>query len=76
MKPELKRTTIYLTEEQHEALRQVAFKKRTSMAELLRRAALEVIEDEEDIREGSKALADDAQDTVAWTEYLAGRKDC
>lgn len=74
MKPVLKRTTIYLTEEQHEALRQAAFNKRTSMAELLRMAALEVIEDEEDLREGDTALAD-AQDTVTWPEYLAGRKD-
>ena len=37
----LKRTTIFLTEEQHEGLRRLAFEQRTSMAKLLRDAALE-----------------------------------
>lgn len=73
MKPVLKRTTIYLTEKQHEALRQMAFKKRTSMAELIRMAALEIIEDEEDIREGNTALADE-QDTMSWYEYVKKRE--
>src|SRR3990172_3187999 len=45
----LKRTTIFLTEEQHERLRRLAFEQRTSMAKLLRDAALEILEDEEDI---------------------------
>ena len=39
----LKRTTIFLTEEQHEKLRQLAFEQRTSMAKLLRDAALEIM---------------------------------
>ncbi|MBI4337524.1 MAG: hypothetical protein HY683_06830 [Chloroflexi bacterium] len=52
----LKRTTIFLTEEQHERLRRLAFERRTSMAKLLRDAAVEILEDEEDIREGLKAL--------------------
>ena len=47
----LKRTTIFLTEEQHERLRRLAFEQRTSMAKLLRDAALEILEDEEDMRE-------------------------
>ena len=54
----LKRTTIFLTEDQHERLRRLAFEQRTSMAKLLRDAALEILEDEEDIQEGLKALAD------------------
>ncbi len=54
----LKRTTIFLTEEQHEGLRRLAFEQRTSMAKLLRDAAVEILEDEEDIREGLKALSD------------------
>ena len=53
----LKRTTIFLTEEQHERLRRLAFEQRTSMAKLLRNAAVEILEDEEDIREGLKALS-------------------
>lgn len=68
----LKRTTIFLTESQHERLRRVAFERRTSMASLLREAALEVLEDEEDIQEGLKALADE-QGTMTWREYQARR---
>ena len=68
----LKRTTIFLTEEQHERLRRLAFEQRTSMAKLLRDAALEVLEDEEDIREGLEALAD-KKDTVTWEQYQPQR---
>ena len=69
----LKRTTIFLTEEQHERLRRLAFEQRTSMAKLLRDAALEILEDEEDIREGLKALADE-EDTITWEQYKLKRK--
>ncbi|MFC2022357.1 hypothetical protein ACFLTR_04020 [Chloroflexota bacterium] len=69
----LKRTTIFLTEEQHERLRRLAFEQRTSMAKLLRDAALEILEDEEDIWEGVKALADE-EGTVTWEQYRLGRK--
>jgi predicted DNA-binding protein len=47
-KTNLKRTTIFLTEEHHEALRKMAFEKRTSMANLIREAVLDMIELEED----------------------------
>ncbi len=69
----MKRTTIFLTEEQHEKLRTLAFQQRTSMAKLLRDAALEIIEDEEDIREGLKALAD-KKGTISWERYKKTRK--
>lgn len=68
----LKRTTIFLTPEQHESLARVAFQRRTSMAKLLREAAMEILEDEEDIREGLKALDDEAG-TVTWKEYQKSR---
>jgi predicted DNA-binding protein len=68
----LKRTTIFLTEEQHERLRRLAFEQRTSMAKLLRDAALEILEDEEDIREGLKALSD-TEGTITWREYQQRR---
>ncbi|MDO8690807.1 MAG: hypothetical protein Q7R39_12485 [Dehalococcoidia bacterium] len=68
----LKRTTIFLTENQHERLRRLAFERRTSMAGLLREAALEVLEDEEDIQEGLKALADGVA-TISWGEYQRSR---
>lgn len=73
METKLKRTTIFLTEEQHETLRRLAFEKRSSMASLLREAALEIIEDEEDIREGLKALAGE-KGTVTWEQYQKKRK--
>jgi predicted DNA-binding protein len=68
MATNLKRTTIFLTEEQHERLRRLAFEQRTSMAKLIRDATLEILEDEEDIREGLKALAD-KRGTVTWETY-------
>ena len=70
----LKRTTIFLTEEQHERLRRLAFEQRTSMAKLLRDAALEILEDEEDIRQGLKALAD-GEGTITWEQYQRQRKE-
>ena len=70
----LKRTTIFLTEEQHERLRRLAFEQRTSMAKLLRDAALEILEDEEDIREGLEALADE-EGTVTWEQYQRQRAE-
>ena len=68
----LKRTTIFLTEEQRERLHRLAFEQRTSMAKLLRDAALEILEDEEDIREGLKSLADD-EGTITWEQYQRKR---
>ena len=74
MATNLKRTTIFLTEEQHERLRNLAFKQRTSMAKLIRDVTLEILEDEEDIREGLKALAD-KKGTVTWATYQRHRKE-
>jgi hypothetical protein len=42
------------------------------MAGLLREAALEIIEDEEDIREGLKALAA-KEGTITWKQYQESR---
>ena len=70
----LKRTTIFLTEEQHERLRRLAFEQRTSMAKLLRDAAMEILEDEEDIREGLKALSDE-EGTLSWEQYQKSRQE-
>jgi predicted DNA-binding protein len=68
----LKRTTIFLTEEQRERLRRLAFEQRTSMAKLIRDAAVEILEDEEDVREGLAALADE-EGTVTWEQYQRQR---
>ena len=68
----LKRTTIFLTEEQHERLRRLAFEQRTSMAKLIRDATLEILEDEEDIREGLRAL-EDKRGTLDWETFKRER---
>ncbi len=72
MATNLKRTTIFLTEEQRERLRRLAFEQRTSMAKLLRDAALEILENEEDIHEGLKVLADE-EGTITWEQYQRKR---
>ena len=71
----LKRTTIFLTEEQHERLRCLAFEQRTSMAKLLRDAALEILEDEEDIREGLKVLEEGDEGSVTLEELERRRAE-
>jgi hypothetical protein len=43
-----KRTTIFLTPEQHERLRRIAFEKRTSMAKLIRDELVEMLRRTED----------------------------
>ncbi len=70
----LKRTTIFLTTDQHERLRRLAFERRTSMAKLLRDAALEIMEDEEDIGEGLLALTSE-EGTVTWQQYQQDRRE-
>lgn len=74
MAASLKRTTIFLTEDQLEKLRQLAFIRRTSMSQIIRDAAMELLEDEEDIREGLRALAD-ARSTLSWKDYQTNRME-
>ena len=71
----LKRTTIFLTEEQHERLRRLAFEQRTSMAKLVRQAILESFEDEEDIREGLKVLEEGDEGSVTLEELERRRAE-
>ena len=74
MSPRPETITIFLTEEQHEGLRHLAFEQRTSMAKLLRDAALEILEDAEDIQEGLEALADN-ESTITWKQYQRNRQE-
>ena len=71
----LKRTTIFLTEEQHERLRRLAFEQRTSMAKLVREAILEIFEDEEDIREGLEVLEEGDEGSVTLEELERRRAE-
>ena len=74
----MKKTMIYLSEEIHEGLRQLAFEEKTSVAELIRRAIDAVYgEDIEDIRDMEKELAHyraDPGHAIEFEEYLRQRK--
>jgi hypothetical protein len=65
----LKRTTIFLTEEHRETLRRIAFERRTSMANLIREVVLEIIEDDEDIREVLKAREEGDEGSISLEEF-------
>lgn len=63
-----KRTTVSLRPEEYEVLRFVAFKRKTSVAGLVRELIRELLEDEEDIKDGLKAL-EDKGNTLDWETF-------
>lgn len=73
MKDTLQRTTIFLTRDQHESLRTLAFKKRKSMSQLLREATLEMLEDEEDL-ESAQRIMDNDEELISFKGYNSKRK--
>jgi len=73
MKDTLQRTTIFLTRDQHECLRTLAFKKRKSMSQLLREAILEMLEDEEDL-ESAQRIMDNDEELISFKKYNSKRK--
>jgi predicted DNA-binding protein len=73
MKDTLQRTTIFLTKNQHERLRLLAFQRRKSMAQLIREVALEILEDEEDLK-SALTIMDDDEDMITFEEYNNKRK--
>ncbi len=74
----MKKTMIYLPEELHEGLRQLAFEHRTSMAELVRRAVQaaygEVIEDIRDAEAELAGYLKDPSSAISLDDFLAERK--
>jgi hypothetical protein len=70
---ELIRTTMFLTKEQHEKLRRLAFEKRKSMSSLLREAVLQMLEDEEDIRDCIEASKEEG--LISLEEYVKEREE-
>jgi len=74
----MKKTMIYLPEETHEGLRELAFENRTSLAELIRQAVDIVYgEDIEDIRDMKEELARyqaESSSAIDLEEYLRQRK--
>lgn len=63
-----KRTTISLHPDEYEALRFVAFKNKSSIAGVVRKLIYEHLEEEEDIRDGLKALAEKG-DKMDWETF-------
>ena len=63
-----KRTTISLRPEEYEILRFLAFKDKTSVAGVVRELIQERLEEEEDIRDGMKAL-EEKGDTMDWETF-------
>jgi len=63
-----KKLTLSLHPEEYEVLRFVAFKRKTSVAGVTRELIRELLEDEEDIRDGLKAL-EDGGDTLDWETF-------
>ncbi len=73
----MKKTMIYLPEELHEGLRQLAFEHRTSMADLIRRAVQaaygETIEDVRDMEAEIASYVEDPSSSISLDEFLAER---
>ncbi len=69
---------VYLPDETHEGLRQLAFDRRVSMAELIRRAVEaaygEVLEDIRDMEEELGGYFADPSSSVPLEEFLAQEK--
>ena len=63
-----KRTTISLRPEEYEVLRFLAFKRKFSVAGLVRELIQELLEDEEDIKDGLKAL-EGKGNTMDWETF-------
>ena len=63
-----KRTTISLRQEEYEALRFIAFKHKTSVAAVVRELIYEHLEEEEDIKDGLKALQEKG-DAMDWQTF-------
>ena len=73
MKDTLQRTTIFLTRDQHDRLRTLAFKRKKSMAQLIREAVLEILEDEEDLKSALKIMEND-EEMISFNDYEDKRK--
>ena len=72
----MKKLMVYLDEDMHEDLRQLAFRKKATMAALVRYALDKTFEDDLDLISSERALdeaARDPQSTMSWEEYKAQR---
>ncbi len=74
----MKKTMVYLPNEIHEGLRQLAFEHRTSMAELVRRAVQaaygETIEDIRDMEAEIASYLEDPSSSISLEDFIAELK--
>jgi len=66
--PNYKKLTLSIHPEEYDVLRFVAFKRKTSVAGIARELIRDLLEEEEDIRDGLKALEDKA-DSLDWETF-------
>jgi Arc/MetJ-type ribon-helix-helix transcriptional regulator len=72
----MKKVLIYFPEELHEGMRELAFRRRTSVSELVRTAVETLYEDELDSIEGEKGLDEylaDPSASISVEEYMNKR---
>ena len=74
----MKKMMVYLPDEVHEGLRQLAFEHRTSIAEFIRRAVDaaygEILEDIRDMEAEIASYSEDPASSVSLDEFIAQRK--
>ena len=72
----MKKLMVYLDEDMHEDLRELAHRKKTTMAALVRYALDKTFEDALDVIGAERALEEAARDpssTMSWEDYKAQR---
>ncbi len=72
----MKKLLVYLDEDLHEDLKELAHRKKTSMSELVRYALDATFEDDLDVIAGEHALEEAARDPSSmssWEDYKAAR---
>ncbi len=73
----MKKTLIYLPQELHEGLREMAHRRRTTMSDLIRKAVEKVYVDELDAIDMERELEEYARDpssAMSWEEFKASLK--
>ncbi len=70
----MKKLLVYLPQEFHEDLKEIAHRRKTTMAELVRKAIEQAYEDDFDALLGERALAEhlaDPSGSISLSEYMA-----
>ncbi len=73
----MKKLMVYLDEDMHDGLRELAFRRKTAMAALIRYALDKTFEEELDVIAAERALDEAARDpssTMTLEEYLEERR--